>query len=246
LAPNDDESSLATPLGFAVNFFGNVHDQVFVNNNGNVTFGAALVEYTPFDLTSTHQQIIAPFFADVDTRAAGSVTYGTGMVNGRNAFAATWNNVGYFNSKADKTNSFQVVLIDRGDTGVGNFDIEFNYGQIHFETGDASGGTAGLGGSSARVGYSNGSGNPGTSLELKGSATPGAFLEGGAASLSAGSLNSNETGRYVFYARNGIIDDGPLDPPVMISNTPEPGTLTLAVLGLASAVWWRRRSKRMN
>ena len=41
--------------------------------------------------------------------------------------------------------------------------------RIRWETGDASGGTNGLGGSPARVGFSNGRGQPGTFFELTGS-----------------------------------------------------------------------------
>lgn len=164
-----------------------------------------MAEFTPFDLTSTGTQIIAPFFADVDTRGTGSVTYGSGTVNGHNAFGVNWANVGYYSSMTDKTNNFQLVLIDRSDTGAGNFDFEFNYDQIQWETGDASGGMNGLGGSSARAGYSNGSGLPGTFFELAGSAVNGAFLDSGPNSLIANRLNSDLDGRYIFSTRNGIV-----------------------------------------
>jgi len=83
LLPNDDESTDLVPLGFTVNFFGIDRSAVYVNNNGNVTFDQPLFEFTPFDLTSTTRQIIAPFFADVDTSEAGQpVTYGQGSFNG--------------------------------------------------------------------------------------------------------------------------------------------------------------------
>jgi hypothetical protein len=50
---------------------------------------------------------------------------------------------------------FQLVLIERSDTGAGNFDFEFNYDQIQWEARNASGGVNGLGGSSARAGFSS-------------------------------------------------------------------------------------------
>jgi hypothetical protein len=68
------------------------------------------------------------------------VTYGSGTADGRQAFGVNWIDVGYFSSRTDKLNQFQLVLIDRSDTGAGNFDIEFNYGNILWETGEASGG----------------------------------------------------------------------------------------------------------
>ncbi len=209
LARNDDGSTGLVPIGFKVGFFGRDFNRLYVNNNGNVTFDQALRDFTPFDLTSTRRLIIAPFFADVDTRnpASGVTRYGTGTVDGRSAFGVTWRNVGYFDRNVDKTNSFQVVLIDRSDTGANNFDIEFNYDRIQWETGDASGGVNGLGGNSARVGYSNGTRQPGTFFELPGSAVNGAFLdENENTGLVNGSLNDNQLGRYVFEARDSIVE----------------------------------------
>lgn len=206
---NDDGSTGEVDIGFEVNFFGVNATQLYVNNNGNVTFEEALSSYTPFDLTSTERLIIAPFFADVDTRNAGDpVTYGQGMVEGRAAFGVNWVNVDYYSSSESHTNrnSFQLVLIERYDTGPGNFDIEFNYDQIEWETGTASDGDSdGLGGDSARVGFSNGTGDEGTFFELEGSAINGAFLDGGPSetSLVQNSLNSMVPGRYIFFAREG-------------------------------------------
>src|SRR4051794_19221029 len=51
LAATDDGSSSEVALPFTLGFFGQNFTSVFVNNNGNVTFGAPLGEFTPFDLT---------------------------------------------------------------------------------------------------------------------------------------------------------------------------------------------------
>lgn len=80
LPGNDDGSTGLVPIGFTVNFFGTNYSGLYVNNNGNLTFDAALSEFTPFDLTSPNRVIIAPFFADVDTRVGNVVTFGTGTV----------------------------------------------------------------------------------------------------------------------------------------------------------------------
>ncbi|MEM7569182.1 MAG: nidogen-like domain-containing protein [Pseudomonadota bacterium] len=245
LFANDDGSTGEIALGFDVNFFGLMTDSLWVNNNGNVTFDGPLDTFTPFNLTSTGQQIIAPFFADVDTTGDGSspVTYGTGMVDGRNAFAANFVDVGYFSSSDDLLNAFQVVIIDRSDLGVGDFDFEFNYEQILWETGDASDGVGGLGGFSARAGYSNGSGDPGTSFEITGSAINGAFLDGGPNAL-IDSTNIDEPGRFLFEVRNGLVNPEP-DPdpdpdpdPVRIS---EPSTLALVGMGALLLAFQQRR-----
>lgn len=247
---NDDGSAPITALGFDANFFGNTYANTYVNNNGNFTFTGELGTYTPFGLTSTATPIIAAFFADVDTRGPGSslVSYGQGTVNGYNAFGANYVNVGYYPSRTDKINDFQLVLIDRSDTGAGNFDIEFNYDQVQWETGGASGGTNGLGGNSARVGFSNGTGAPGSFFELGGSAVNGAFLDGGPAgtSLIANSLNSNGVlGRYTFNARNG----GVIVPPPDATAVPEPsdiiGTVVagFAVIGLKRKLTSGKKAK---
>ena len=204
LPGNDDGSTGAVPLGFTVNFFGHNYSSLYVKNNGNVTFDSPLSEFTPFDLSSTGHVIIAPFFADVDTRLGNVLTYGTGTVDGHPAFGVTWPGVGYFAEHTDKLNAFQMVLIDRSDFAPGDFDIEFNYGQIQWETGDASSGVNGFGGSSARVGFSNGTGQPGTFFELPGSAVNGAFLDSNAQTgLIHNSANSPEPGQYLFQVRAG-------------------------------------------
>lgn len=216
LPANDDGSTGLVNIGFSVNFYGLNFSQLHVNNNGNVTFDAALSTFTPFDLTSTGRQIIAPFFGDVDTRAGNVVRYGQDTVDGRPAFGVNWIDVGYYNQNIDKLNSFQLVLIDRSDIAAGDFDFEFNYDRIQWETGEASNGVDGLGGFSARAGYSNGSGTPGTFFELAGSAVNGAFLDGGSNALVAGSLNSSVAGRYLFQVRGGVVQDVP----VQMSSTP--------------------------
>ncbi|MDK8464216.1 nidogen-like domain-containing protein [Marinobacter sp. SS13-12] len=237
LARNDDGSDGPVNIGFTANFFGIEHNELYVNNNGNVTFGSDLSTFTPFDLTSTGQQIIAPFFSDVDTRSAGEpVTYGTGMYEGRDAFGVNWIDVDYYPSNTAHTNrnSFQLILVDRSDIASGDFDFIFNYDQIEWEAGTASGSDPdGLGGSSARVGYSNGTGDPGTFFELSGSAVNGAFIDGGPNALISSRLNSDVDGRYVFSARSGGVDN-----PVQV---PEPGSLALLGIGLAGLGFVRRR-----
>lgn len=209
---NDDESTEAVALPFPINFAGTVYNAVFVNNNGNVTFDAPLSDFTPFPLVGTDRVIIAPFFGDVDTRNVESdvVRYGNAMFEGRSAFCVLWAGVGvgYYDQNVDKLNSFQLLLVDRSDTGPGNFDIVFNYDQIEWETGDASGGRGGLGGFSARVGYSNGNAITPLSFELPGSAINGAFLDSNPAGLIHDSRNSLQLGRYIFPVRNGEAPEG--------------------------------------
>jgi Nidogen-like len=232
LPRNDDGSTGLVPIGFNIDFFGVTSSNLYVNNNGNVTFTGSLGTFTPFGLNNVATQIIAPFFADVDTRnlASAEVTYGQGTVDGRNAFTVNWDSqgVGYYNTQADKLNKFQLVITDRSDIGNGDFDFEFNYDQIQWETGSASGGSGGLGGTSAAAGYSNGLGGSGNvSYELLGSLVNGAFLDGSPNALISNSLNSDVLGRYAFSVRNGQVI---VDPP---TSTPEAST-SLGLIALAS------------
>ena len=194
--PNCTPSTV--PIGFSVSFYGNTFDNLYVNNNGNVTFDAPLGEFTPFGMPGASNQIVAAFFADVDTRVGNVVTFGNDTVDGHQAFGVNWFGVGYFDDETDKLNSFQLILINRADRNPGDFDIEFNYDQIHWETGDASGGFDGLGGDSAVAGFSAGTGLPGTYFQLPGSAIPGEFLDNNPAGLIHGSLNTNVPGRYII------------------------------------------------
>jgi hypothetical protein len=207
LPHEDDAPSPQANIGFTINFFGSQFSQVFVNNNGNITFGQAFPTFTPTALNSGNGgiPIIAPFFADVDTRVGPVVTYGQGTLCGLKVFTVNYLNVGYFDEHLDKTDSFQVVLIDRSDVGAGDFDIEFNYNNIQWETGDASGGTNGLGGESAAVGFSNGTGNAGTFFELPGSHVNGAFINGGPDALVDGTMMASTPGRFHFLVRNGNV-----------------------------------------
>ena len=210
---SNDLSTPRVDLPFDVNFFGEQRSSLYVNNNGNVTFDQALPQFTPFGLDGTNREIIAAFFADVDTGnlISARTTYGVTTFGGRQAFCVLWGGVGpvgYYASHVDKLNMFELLLVSRGDQAAGDFDIVFNYERIEWETGDASGGAGGLGGLSARAGYSNGSGTVGTSLELAGSGVNGAFLEGGASSLSANTRGTLTPGRYIFEVRSGLAPSG--------------------------------------
>jgi hypothetical protein len=202
LAANDDGSTAAVSLGFTLNFFGTQYMSVYVNNNGNITFTGPLGTYTPFGIASAGTKIIAPFFADVYTIGSTPLTYSSpgATYQGHPAFCVDWVNVGYYQAH-DKLNSFQAILVDRADIGVGDFDIIFNYDKVQWETGSASGGSGGLGGAPAHAGYSNGSSQ---SYEFPGSGAVGAFLDSNPSGLIYGSYGSTQPGQYIFGLRNGV------------------------------------------
>jgi hypothetical protein len=111
MPPNDDSFSEQLYFGFSINFLGRQFDQLYVNNNGNLTFDGPQGTYSPQELTTNYGPIIAPFFADVDTRndgGGGTITYAPLTVNDHKAYKVTWDQVGYYNEHYDKRNTFSV------------------------------------------------------------------------------------------------------------------------------------------
>jgi len=120
----NDDGFMALNLGFNVTFFGTTYSSLFINNNGNVSFGAGISQYTPSGPTGTAAPIISPFFGDVDTRnsASGVVHYNLSA----DQLVVTWDNVGWFDNHGTPTNSFQLVL--RSDA----YTVPTNEGTIGF------------------------------------------------------------------------------------------------------------------
>ena len=157
---NDDSSTGQINLGYTLtNFFGQNYSSIYINNNGNITFNNPLGSYTPAGPQGATQPVIAPFFADVDTRGANSgiVYVNTSIAN---ETIITWDHVGYYGAHDDKLDTFQLVLRGSGyATPTGEGQIGFFYGDMQWETGDASGGSGGFGGTPAAVGFGDGQSN---------------------------------------------------------------------------------------
>jgi hypothetical protein len=208
LPPGDDESSEAVALPFTLRFYGHRYTQAYVNTNGSLTFERPEGYSMNFRLETVTQPVIAPFFADVDTHgsSSGRVRYGTTTFEGRPAFCVNWLDVGYYRRHADKLNRFQLLLVDRGDTGAGNFDIVMNYGRLVWDSGDANNGYGGLGGASTAAGFSAGSSDPHSLYLLAGSYVPGALLDSEQATGLIWRRNWSTTpGRHMFAIRNGVL-----------------------------------------
>lgn len=158
LAANDDGSTGQLALGFNFDFYGSTRSNVYVNNNGNVSFGSSFFSFSPTGFPSSQFVMIAPFWGDVDTRGgSGRAYYKQDTYNGDPVFVAHWEKVGYYSQNIDKLNTFQVVLSPAGVLPGGN-NVCFGYGDMGWTTGDASGGTGGFGGSPATVGANEGNG----------------------------------------------------------------------------------------
>ncbi len=159
LPTNDDGSSAAIPLApynlSGLCFFGRTHTQMFVNNNGNITFAGAVSGYTPTAFPASTNPMMAPWWADVDTRGTAATNENRVYWDIRDgALTVTWYRVGYYNARVDLRNTFQLLI--RRVSGTSDYDVEYRYAQLQWTTGDASGGTGGLGGTPAQAGFDAG------------------------------------------------------------------------------------------
>ena len=157
MAPNDDLYSNSIYLPFSFNFYGTTYDSLYINNNGNISFTTPYNTFTAFTFPDPSFNMIAPFWADVDTRSTngGNVWYKLNP----HSLVIVWDHVGYFSMMEDKLNTFQLIISDGQDTIVpaGN-NVSFCYGDMQWTTGSASGGTNGFSGSPATVGVNIGNG----------------------------------------------------------------------------------------
>ena len=219
---NDDGSSLPIDLTPAfpsgLQFFGGTFTQVYVNTNGNLTFGGPLRTFTPDAFPIASQPMIAPYWADVDIRQPpgtsecttdlssvcptdadlGNAVWWT-LEPGR--MIVTWDDVGYFNCRNDLRMNFQLLLTALPTCGDGatDFDVEFRFNRCEWETGEASGGTNGFGGTQAQSGFD--AGNLTDFVALPGSRMPGI-----ADALCTGSnLPRPEAGVWRFQIRSGDV-----------------------------------------
>lgn len=208
---NSPEISIQTPYSF----YGKKYYSVFVNNNGVVSFGKNVSQYTPdpFPLDEG-VPFVAPYWADVDNVIAGNIfwrqTQDPALLSQFTAdisryfpdisftpiwmFFATWEGVAYFGSASDKANTFQAVLATDEKISF----IMLNYADIQWTTGIASDGDpmTGLGGIPAQAGFD--SGDKKNYYNIPGSRTPEILNIGN-------TTNVGEPGRWVFQVDQLII-----------------------------------------
>ena len=167
----NDASSAAIPLGFSIDFGTGPVSSLFVNENGVVSFNAAVTPSSFTSLASLGQPVIAPFFADLTSvtfqgtvfemlgQNFGQLMYQRGSAAAQPeadgefhqtdevpAFAVLW----YGPTDANGVQVFtQLVIFSHASSGAGDFDIGIRYGQVDGDTynngaGAGANGIAGL------------------------------------------------------------------------------------------------------
>ncbi|KAH8320608.1 hypothetical protein KR067_005779 [Drosophila pandora] len=132
--PKGDSEKILLQLEQPIHFYGEQYEQIYINTNGILTFNAEFTDYLnqPFPL---EYPSIAAFYSNVDTsnsddftsislfetkeqstleKASSLVRYAFSSqpeFEARQVIVATWRNVGYFDSKTDRLNTFQVALL---------------------------------------------------------------------------------------------------------------------------------------
>ncbi|NIS29877.1 MAG: hypothetical protein GWO04_07890 [Actinobacteria bacterium] len=222
LSPNDDGSSAEIDITSAfpggLRFFDTTHNSIFVNTNGNISFSDRLSTYTPDAFPVADRPMIAPYWGDVDIRrlTSGTCQGSIGVTctvcspchnpteNGvwwhleAGRLIVTWDRVGYYNCNNDLRMSFQLILTAvEGCGGAGDFDVEFRYNRCEWETGDASDGSGGFGGTEAQAGFDAGNGTD--FVEIMGS------RDAGIANRLCTQSNVGETGVWRFQIRSGTV-----------------------------------------
>jgi hypothetical protein len=209
---NDDGFNGPVALGFNFTLFGTTYNSIFINNNGNVSFGSGISAFVPTGPTGANAPVISPWFDDVDTRGtlSGVVHY---QLTTPGQLVVTWDNVGYFGAHDDKLDSFQLVL--RSDTftlPTGEGQIGFFYGAMPWEQTDTS--------QVAAVGFGDGLGN-------------GEVLAG---SSSQSNLNTVVANHHIWFDQNLVVV-----PPGGVPE-PASWALMIGGIGLVGLAMRRRRT----
>uniref|UniRef100_A0AAY4DW95 Tectorin alpha n=1 Tax=Denticeps clupeoides TaxID=299321 RepID=A0AAY4DW95_9TELE len=173
----DDGSSPEISLLIPFVFFTIPYRTIYVNNNGVISFNVQVSQFTPeaFPLSDS-RSFIAPLWADVHNGIRGDVYYrettepdildrasqdvrkyfkNMPTFTATWVFISTWHQVTFYGgSQTTPVNTFQCILISDGAA----FFAMFNYGEITWSTGTASGGDplTGLGGTTAQSGFNGG------------------------------------------------------------------------------------------
>jgi subtilisin family serine protease len=123
-----EDGSVAVALPFTVKFYGVNRDRLWINTNGNLTFGRGFVEYINTSLPHMIAPSIYPFWDDLSDPFGGDICSFFDPV--RAAFIVEWYNQPRWDGPGLQT--FEAVIYDPAvyPTTTGDAVIEFHYGNL--------------------------------------------------------------------------------------------------------------------
>lgn len=120
----DDCVTGQIPIGFSFNFYGNIYTTAVIQSNGILGFGPfTFTGFNSFSIPAlgTPNNYIAGFFADIDIRYGGTITYQSIGTAPNRQFVVSYDNVVPYNfgtGAGTGTASFQIVLNENGSFNV--------------------------------------------------------------------------------------------------------------------------------
>merc|ERR1712184_98583 len=163
-----------------VHYFGSTYNNAYFSSNGVISFNQGVSSFTSQAFPISGMTMFSPFWSDFNTAIEGTWSYrqlrpgsdlaqASAIVNyelddyssfvGTDGVIVTYSGVAMFGrySASDRKNDMQAILVHDNNH---SFAI-FQYGDIEWTTGTASGGDScdGLGGTPAQVGFNDGNGN---------------------------------------------------------------------------------------
>ena len=226
LATSGDDFTMGPrSLGFSFSFFGSAWNQVYVNSNGNLTFGSGSTGWVNGALPASGYARIAPFWDDLRV-PNGDIReiLGTGF------YAVIWNGVTVMSSGAPQSVTLEAVLVGAGNPfGLDANTVAISYGAINGANG------------SATVGLNQGNGVGFATLNALGiGGADGKLTQAQAVGLSNFTFcfTPDAGGTYVAGVCNG---PQTLSGNEVLVENPEPSTLVL--LGLGAIVLGRLRRR---
>jgi len=152
----DDGWAAASPfnLPFQFCFYGLNYSQVWMNNNGNISFNNGISTFSSSAFPSAGNRMIAAFWADFYLTNGGTmhatITPTAAIFN--------WVSMGYYNNQSDKVNTCQIVITNGADPLVIEGNTAIHFADMQWTTGSASSGIGGFLGTPATVGANAGNG----------------------------------------------------------------------------------------
>ncbi|MCC6700484.1 MAG: gliding motility-associated C-terminal domain-containing protein [Fluviicola sp.] len=152
----DDGWATASPftLPFSFCFYGNNYNQVWMNNNGNISFNNGISAFSSSAFPSVGNTMIAAFWGDFYLTNGGTmhatITPTAAIFN--------WVSMGYYSNQNDKVNTCQIVITNGLDPLVIEGNTAIHFADMQWTTGSASSGVGGFLGTPATVGANSGNG----------------------------------------------------------------------------------------